>query len=105
MPNLIAPPNFVIYTPESVPCVVTYAAQYGGLTPTGLAAVIAAVAAYLTAAKKVLIGAEQLRVGGTTVVPAAVLGTSNGSFPVLFADATAQAAALAAIIATGGNAG
>lgn len=104
MPNLIAPPFGLVLIAESLPCIVSYNFQAGGLTPAGVTNVLAAVGTYLNASKLVAIGAEQARVGGTTTVPAAIIGAKSGSFPLSWADANTQGAALVTLIGTPGNA-
>lgn len=102
----IAPPCAIVTVDDTAPHTMRYVFNSNfGLTPAGVTAVAAAAAAYLSAAKIVAIGYEQTRNGGTTVVPAAIIGAKSGSWPVLNADAISQSAALVTLIGTAGNAG
>ena len=106
MPVSIAPPGAVVVLNEQVPHLLGYSFQTpGGLTPAGITAVTNAAAAYLTAAKRALLGQEQFKYGGSLSVPTAIVTATNGSYPVLNAEAIAQRDALVTLIGTAGNAG
>ena len=103
MATTFAPPGGTV-TVSDMPYVVTYSFQSPvNLTPAGVAAMTAQIAGYLTTPKKTAIGNEAARFG-TSFVPAAVITTSSGSFPVLAADAQTQINAIVAVIAAAGNA-
>ena len=106
MPVSLAPPGAVVLLNEQIPHTLSYVFQTpGGLTPAGIAAVTSAANTYLTAAKRALLGQEQFKYGGSLTVPAAIIGATNGSYPVLNVDAIAQRDALITLIGTAGNAG
>lgn len=104
--NYLAAPNCLLQVSDHVPHILTYEFGYGsGLTSTGVAAITAAITTYLSAAKQAAIINEWNRHGGPPVLPAMIVGTIQGGYPVLDADLATQVAALQALIAGAGNAG
>ena len=102
----VAPPGALVLLSDQIPHTLSYVFQTpGALTPAGIAAVTAAANAYLTAAKRALLGQEQFKYGGSLSVPTAIVTATNGSYPVLNAEAIAQRDALVTLIGTAGNAG
>ncbi len=102
MATMFAPPGGTV-TVSDLPYVVTYSLTRTNLTPAGVAAMTAQINGYLTAPKLAAIANEAARFA-TSFVPAAVITTSSGSFPVLAADAQTQITAVVAVIAAAGNA-
>jgi len=101
MATMFAPPGGTV-TVSDLPYVVTYSLTRTNLTPAGVAAMTAQITGYLTGPKLLAIANEAARFG-TSFVPASVITTSSGSFPVLAADAQTQINAIVAVIAAAGN--
>ena len=107
MASFLAQPQFLIVVSDCAPHLLTYysAGPGGALTPSGVAAVNTQQTTYLTNAKKAALAQESLHYQGAPTIPAPIVTSSNGSWPVAAADIASQVASLQGVIATAGNAG